>query len=119
MLIKRSIKGLVIGLVAFILASITYAYAASNTVDNNKAGDGSAGISGYTVTAVTYTLDSSNPVNVTMAQITLNSSAATVKIRLATGGTLFPCSGGPTVWNCPISGVTVTGATNLEVVAAQ
>ncbi len=119
MFIKRAARILLIGLVAFALATVTYAYAASNTVPAGKAGDGSAAISGYTVSNVAYTLDSSNPVNITAVAFTLDAGATTAKVRLVTGGTLFNCSGGPTSWSCAITGVTVTAANSLEVVASQ
>jgi len=119
MFFKRVIKVFLIGMAAFILATITYAYAASNTVPAGKAGSGSGAITGYTVSNVTYTLDSNNPVNITAVAFTLDAGATTAKVRLVTGGTLFPCTGGPTNWTCTISGVTATAANNLEVDAAQ
>ncbi len=119
MFLKRAIKIFFIGLVAFALATVTYAYAASNTVPGGRAGDGSGTISGYTISGVTYTLDSNNPVNITQVQLTLDAGATTVKVRLVSGGTLFSCGGGPTTWTCAISGVTVSAANALEVVAAQ
>jgi hypothetical protein len=119
MFIKRALKVFVIGLIAFALATLTYAYAATNTVPAGKAGAGSGNISGYTISNVTYTLDASNPVNITAVAFTLDAGAITVRARLVTGGTLFNCSGGPTNWTCTISGVTVSAANTLEVDAAQ
>jgi hypothetical protein len=119
MLFNRVIKIFLIGMVVFILATITYAYAASNTVTAGKVGSGAATITGYAVSGVTYTLDSNNPVNITAVAFTLDAGATTVKVRLVTGGTLFPCTGGPTNWSCTITGVTATAANNLEVNAAQ
>ena len=119
MLFKRSFKVFLIGMAAIILATISFAYAASNTVTAGKVGSGVATITGYAVTNVTYTLDSNNPVNITAVAFTLDASATTVKVRLVTGGTLFPCTGGPTNWSCTITGVTATAANNLEVDAAQ
>ncbi len=119
MFFKRVIKVFLIGMAAFTLATITYAYAASNTVPAGKAGSGSGAITGYTVSNVTYTLDSNNPVNITAVAFTLDAGAVTVKVRLVNGGTLFPCTGGPMNWTCTISGVNASAANNLEVDAAQ
>ena len=119
MFMKRALKVFIIGLIAFVLATVTYAYAATNTVPAGRAGAGSGAISGYTISAVSYTLDSNNPVNITAVAFTLDAGATTVRVRLVTGGTLFNCSGGPTNWSCTISGVTVSAANTLEVVAAQ
>ncbi len=119
MFFKRAIRILLIGLIAFSLATVTYAYAATNTVPAGRAGAGSGTITGYSISGVTYTLDSNNPVNITRVDFSLDAGAATVKVRLVTGGTLFNCSGGPTAWWCTISGVTVSAANTLEVVAAQ
>lgn len=121
MFIKRSIKVFAIAIVAFVFATITYAFAASNTVANpGKAGDGSGTITGYAVTNVTYTLDSGDPVNVTAVEFDLDAAALTVKVRLVTAGTLFDtCSAAVNHWTCTITGVTATAANSLEVVAAQ
>ncbi len=119
MFMKRALKLFIIGLIAFVLATAAYAYAANNTVPAGRAGAGSGAISGYTISGVTYTLDASNPVNITAVGFTLDAGATTVKVRLVSGGTLFNCAGGPTAWSCTISGVTVLSANTLEVVAAQ
>jgi len=121
MFIKRSIKVFVIAIAAFVFATITYAFAATNTIsDPGRAGDGSGTITGYTVTSVTYTLDSGNPVNITAVDFDLDAAATTVKVKLATGDTLDTCShkGTGNRWTCPVN-VNVSSASSLTVVAAQ
>jgi hypothetical protein len=120
MFIKRTLKVALIGLLAFSLATVAYAYAASNTVPDGKAGDGSGTITGYNVTNVVYTQDSGNPVNITAVAFDLDAAATSVKVRLITAGALQACTNpSGTHWTCAISGVTVTAADTLEVVASQ
>jgi hypothetical protein len=58
MFIKRSIKVFIIAIAAFAFASVGTAFAAANTVDASKAGDGNAAISGYDVSSIHYNLAS-------------------------------------------------------------
>jgi hypothetical protein len=120
MFIKRSLKISIIVLVAFALATVSYAFAASNTVPDGKAGDGSGTITGYNVTNVVYTQDSGNPVNITAVAFDLDAAAGTVRVRLITGGALQSCTNtAGTHWSCTITGVTVNAANTLEVVASE
>jgi hypothetical protein len=118
---SRTIKLLLVAMIAIILATAAYAFAASNTVPSSKAGDGSGAISGYAVTSVQYVLNS-DPTKIDQVKFTLDASATTVKARLvASTGTWFACtviSGNN--WGCTISGaVNVADANNLQVVAIQ
>ncbi len=120
MFIKRTLKVALIVLIAFALATITYAFAASNSVPDGKAGAGAGTITGYDVTNVVYTQDSSNPVNITAVDFDLNDVATTVRVRLVTTGGLQNCTNpSGDHWTCAISGVTVEDADTLEVVASQ
>lgn len=120
MFIQRSLKISIIVLIAIALATVSYAFAAANTVPNGKAGDGSGTITGYDVTNVVYTQDSSNPVNITAVAFDLDASATTVRVRLVTTGSLQACTNpSGTHWTCTITGVTVHDADTLEVVASQ
>lgn len=121
MFIKRALKVFFIGIAAFALATVAYAYAASNTFDSIPlAGDGSGTISGYNVSSVTYTLDSNNPASITAVAFDLDAAATTVRVGLVDGGSLFNCStGGGNHWTCAITGVTVNAADELTVIAAQ
>jgi len=119
MFIKRSFKVFVIVLAVFIMAAVTYAYAASNTVPAGHAGDGSGGITGYVVSAIHYTLNATNPANIDSVAFTLDNAASTVRIVL--DGHTYSCSGGPTDWTCDTTSpaATAAGASSLEVVAAE
>ena len=53
----------VFAVLAVVVASSVYAYAATNTVPATAAGSGAAAISGYTITSVVYGLNASTPTN--------------------------------------------------------
>ena len=106
------------------MSAVAFAFAAANTVPESGAGDGSATISGYAVTNVSYTLNATNPANIDSVAFEVNpiagaSAPTTVKARLVTDGTWYACSGGPVNWTCNVTGVTALAANNLQVVAAQ
>lgn len=107
---------------ALILAALTFAYAAANTVPGSYAGDGTGSISGYTVSNVHYVLDGSNPANIAQVTFTLNNPATDVRIQLD-GGSWVTCnvvvSGSTTNATCNVSGVSVAAANNLRIVAVQ
>jgi hypothetical protein len=118
---KRLFKIFLIVLAIGAFAGAASAFAASNTVPASNAGDGSAAISGYTVTAVRYTLDGTNPRNIGTVAFTLSSAASDVRVKLvAASSTFFTCANaGGNNWTCAITGVTALGADQLTVVAVQ
>lgn len=119
----RNFKVLFVVLVATMLAVSAYAFAAANTVPTTKAGDGAGVISGYTVSNVGYTLNTSDPSVLDAVTLTLDAAATNVKIKLvAAGSTWYDC----TVvtgnnWTCDTTSPTQTVATmdELEVVASS
>jgi hypothetical protein len=125
MFIKRSIKVFVIAIVAFAFASVATAYAAANTVPASKAGDGSGAISGYTVSAIHYVLNST-PTTIDSVTFTLNSApvaGSTIKIKLvAAGSTWYTCTNAGTAVTCnngSTLGASVSTADSLEVVVSD
>jgi hypothetical protein len=109
-------------IVILLLASVAYAYTASNTVPANRAGSGSATISGYVVDNVSYNLSNSDPSEIDSVTFSLDASASTVKIKLVSSSfTYFDCTNTAGFnWSCSISGaVTVLEADELQVIAAQ
>ncbi len=98
--------------VALVLGTGAYAFTASNTVPNSTAGSGVGTVSGYTVSSMHYTLNTSTPVNAD--SLTFNVSPA---IPSTGGGKVLVqmglTSGGPTGYSCTpnIAGNTVTCAT--------
>lgn len=103
----------------------TYAMTASNTVPTSSAGAGSGTISGYTVSAVHYALNSSNPQNIDGVTFTLDSTppaGSTVKVKLvAAGSTYYSCTNTGADVSCTTTSpqATVSAADQLLVIAAQ
>ncbi|MDT8898415.1 hypothetical protein QYE77_09060 [Thermanaerothrix sp. 4228-RoL] len=109
-------------LIALVLAAVTFAYAAANTVPPSSAGDGSNAISGYTVSNVHYVLDSTNPAVISAVEFTLSGSnpAQTVKVQLTASGAWYTCTLSGSTYSCNVGGgVSVYDASILRVVAAQ
>jgi hypothetical protein len=112
-----------------LMATATYAYTDTNTVPVSAAGNGSGVISGYTATNITYTLNATDPTLITKVTFGLtaptgaNAPASTnVKAKLVSTGTTYnSCSlVSGTTWDCTLgSGVAVTAANSLTIIAAQ
>lgn len=123
----RTKRTLFVIVIALILAAVTFAYAAANTVPASGAGDGSGDISGYTVSNIHYILNVANPqviesVTFTLTPITASAGAPTsVRIQLvSTAGNWYSCTESAGTWTCNVSGaVTVLAADRLTVVSAQ
>ena len=98
-------------------------YAAANTVPTSKVGDGAGAISGYTVSAIKYVLDSTDPSKVNKVTFTLDSapaSGSTVKIKLvSTGSTWYACNMTGANADCTTTGATAATANELRVVVAD
>lgn len=114
------------GLIVLLVVTVSFAYAAANTVPVTGAGDGQATISGYTVGNVSYGLNTAAPsiidsVTFTLVPLVTDAPApTTVKVKLVQdGGTWYPCTTSGTTWSCTIGGVDVYDADELRVVAAQ
>ena len=120
MFIKKSMKVLVLVVLVLALSGFTYAFAASNTVPASKAGDGSAVISGYTVTNVKYNLDGTTPSNIASVTFTLSAPATSASIRIVSGGNWYACTiASSTNVTCLTPSATVLSADLLQVVAAD
>lgn len=115
----RSSKLFVVVLVVLVFATAAFAFAASNTVPASYAGDGVSTTSGYTVTNVVYTLNTTTPTNIDSVKFDLNASAATAKIQLVASGAYYNCTGASNTWTCTTTGATVSSATQLRVIASQ
>ncbi len=116
-------KRMALLLMAVLLAAMVYGFAASNTVPTSYAGDGSGTVSGYSISNISYTLNSSDPSLVDKVDFTLDQSASTVQVSVDSGSTWFSCTitGGTSV-SCDFptgSEPSVQGITSLRVVAVQ
>lgn len=116
----RNFKVILIVLVVVVLAASAYAFADANTVPATKAGSGAGEISGYTVSSVTYTLNSSDPSQLDAVNFTLDAAATTVKIKLvAAGSTWYSCTNSlNNDWTCDTTGASVEAMDELSVVAS-
>jgi len=120
-----------LSLVLVLLGVAAYGFAAANTVPDSGAGDGSGNITGYTVSNISYTLDSNDPTKINA--VTFNLSAApsvlkpnVVKIKLvSSSNTWYTCTtnstNSPYAYSCNTTApqATVQAADQLRVVAAQ
>jgi hypothetical protein len=115
-------RAVAVAVIAMLLAVGVYAFAASNTVPGTEAGSGSGAISGYTVSSVAYGLNSTTPTNIDSVTFTISpTSAGTVKIQLASGGSWYSCTNtsGSVSCNTTSPQATVAAATQLTVVATS
>jgi hypothetical protein len=118
-------KSIAVILLILVAAAAMYGFAAANTVPDSGAGDGAGTISGYTISSITYTLNSSNPRNIDSVEFDISSDGglgdpATVKIELEGGsGTWYDCSiaAGHATCDTTTPAQDVEGATSLRVVA--
>lgn len=118
-LTRRGLGALV---VAGALAGGTYAFTASNTVPSSTAGSGTGAISGYTISAIAYTLDSTTPTNLNQVAFTIApTTASQVKAQLASGGSWYACTNTSGSVTCATTSpqATAAAATSLTVVATQ
>ena len=110
-----------VGLVAAgSIAGGAYAYTAANTVPTSNAGAGSATVSGYTVSNLHYTLDTTTPANIN--SMTFNVSPvipSTGSGKVAVQAALT--TGGPNGYTCTTNtaGDTVTCATTSPQLTAD
>ncbi|MGH2806515.1 MAG: hypothetical protein ACRDKT_04490 [Actinomycetota bacterium] len=109
-------------LAAGLLSAGTYAFTASNTVPATRAGDGSAAITGFTVTNVQYNPSALDPTLLASYEFDLDATASVVNAKPVTGQLLYDsCTN--TVgnhWSCPATaGTTIVSLDNLRVVATQ
>jgi hypothetical protein len=119
---RRAARVWVTAIAAAILASSAYAFTASNTVPGTTAGSGSGAISGYTASAIVYTLNATTPTNVDQVAFTINpTTTSTVKAQLVAAGTWYSCINTAGAVTCATTSpqMTATTATQLTVVAAQ
>jgi len=117
----KTLKVLFVLFAVLAISVAAYAFAASNTVPDTKAGDGTGAVSGYTVTSVAYTLNATTPTTLDMVSFDVGAAATQVKVQLvATTGTWYTCAlDTGTVWECDTTGLTVSTIDQLRVIAAS
>jgi hypothetical protein len=116
---------LMAGLVATTVAMSTFAYAAANVTPATKVGDGSGAITGYTLSAIVYTLNGTDPTLVDEVAFTLNSAppaGSVIKAKLVAAGTdWYVCANVAAAVTCDTTVPQATAASvdQLRVVVAQ
>jgi hypothetical protein len=111
-------------LLLLVVAVAGYAFTATNTIaSGGAAGDGSAAITGFTVTNVRYQL-AANPTNLAGVTFTVAPAATSVRAKVQSAATVYTtCSiAGGTAVTCtfPIgSQPTVVSANQLRVIATS
>ena len=117
----RTFKVLFVVFAIMIVSVAAYAFAAANTVPATKAGAGSGTVSGYTVSAIVYNLNATDPTTLDGVDFTLSAAASTVKIKLvAAGSTWYDCTvvtGND--FTCDTTGASVSAMDQLNVVATS
>jgi hypothetical protein len=127
--ITRTLKIAAVLLAVMVLSMAVYGFAAANTVPASKAGDGEGAVTGYTVSAVKYNLNTTNPSlidSVTLTMTTAPTANSTIRIQLLTGGSWYTCpyTTASTTVVCDNGSslgatATVLSVTNLRVVIAD
>ena len=119
---SRTLKVSLAVMLIAILAAVGYAFAAANTVPDTKAGDGKGTVSGYTVTNVVYTLNTTNPAALDSVSFDLGAAAVQANVQLlSTTGSWYACTevDATTVWTCDTAGFLIATANQLRVTAAS
>jgi len=118
MFTRRAITIFTTLIVSLVFATAAFAFAATNTVPDTTAGDGSGTISGYAISNVSYTLNATNPGNVDSVAFTIVPATGVVRVQL-NGSTWYNCTNLSGSVSCTTTGLTALDAANLRVVAAQ
>ena len=119
---KSTRRAIIGALTVLTMAGVGYGVTNSNTVSASKAGDGSAAVSGYTVTSVHYTLQAADPTLIGSVSFDLGAAASAGNVKAKLGGaTWYSCALAGTVATCDTSTGTdtVLGLTSLRVIAAE
>lgn len=115
-----------VGIIGALVVGVISASTAGNTVEESRAGIGTGAVTGYDVSSVSYTLNSSDPSLVDAVTFTLDAAptaGSTIQVRLSDGSpTWYTCSFSGTSVTCPTTAAppaSVADVTELTVVAAQ
>lgn len=121
-----SVRMVVIVVLGIVVIGMISAFAAANVVPETGAGQGAGTISGYTVTNVTYGLNTDptvvDSVSFDLAATSGAGTPTTVKVRVVTTGNWYTCTAGtPPAWSCDVSADSIQVSTmdELNVVAAE
>lgn len=100
-------------------------FAATNTVSSSKVGEGTGTVTGYTASAVRYTLNASNPSNIDSLTFTLSATppaGSTIKVKLVSSGSdWYTCSNVAAAVSCTTTSpqASTSTANELKVVVVD
>jgi len=117
---KRTIKMVAILVMALVLASITYAFAAANTMPAGPigAGEGEKAVTGYTISNVQFTL-AADPSELASVSFDITPVPGTVRVQLVdTTGVWYDCTEAANT-TCTLTGATVLSADQFRVIAVE
>lgn len=88
-----------------LLSVATYAYAAANIVPPTKAGEGTGIIDNYVVSSITYVLNANDPRYIDRITLTVNDTAAIIKVKVgASSASWYNCTLNTGFnWSCAIT----------------
>jgi hypothetical protein len=121
MIHSKNIEWLFVVVAVIILASVVYAFTATNIIPASKAGDGSGAISGYTVSDLQWVF-SPDYSKINMVRFNLDAAASIVKAKfISTGSSWYSCSFNVSIWECNTTSpqLSLTDADQLRVIAIQ
>ena len=99
-----------------------FAFTASNSVPDTKAGDGTGAVSGYSVSSVHYGLNGTDPTKADSVSFTLDSTpVAGSTIKTKVGGNWYTCTNTAAAVSCPTTSpqASVQPISSLQVVVAD
>lgn len=114
-------------LLAFVVATASFAFAASNTVEDSYAGDGDGDVAGYVVTP-DWDLDDTDPGTGPTVDLDLDEDADEVFARAlnaagdplaGAAGNWVTCTGSLQAWSCDFASADVEDIERLQVAAAS
>jgi hypothetical protein len=123
-LIQYRYRVLVVVVLLLVVGAATFGFANTNTMPAAYfAGEGNSTVSGYTVTALKFNLNASNPLEFSTLAFHLNGPASTVYVSLDGATTWISCTptvtAGETGVSCDLTGVAVGPVTSLYISAVQ
>jgi hypothetical protein len=116
----RAMLGGVVVAGAFGVAA--FAFTASNTVPDSKAGDGSGAVTGYVVSSVHYGLNATDPSKADSVTFNLDSTpAAGSTLKTKVGANWYACTHTAAAVSCPTTSppAAVQPITTLQIVVAD
>lgn len=117
---QKKVITVIFALIVTIFFSTGYAYASSNTLEQNLSGDGLSSISGYVIENVSYNL-AHDSAQMDSVSFSLNAPATNVKVQLTTTQVdWYECVNTTDFkWTCSTNNVSLLEVNQLRVIASM